>query len=554
MRGRDVFMESLLANGATAIFGNPGTTENPLLEALFDYPDFNYYVALHEGVAVCAAGGYAQATGKTAVTNLHVAPGLGNAIGMMYGCLKSRVPVLVTAGAQDIRLRLREPLLGHDLVAMAQPVCKWAAEPRSADEIAPMVAKALTIANQEPKGPVFLALPNNVMEQATNVGPLPPVPHVQPATPDPSRITDLAAALIASSNPAILAGDSLADPGVNADFLALVDTLGADVYTDFLPGRCPILPYHPAFRSSVPAHTNGINKLLEPHDLILLMGGMRLEEVWFDDVPLIPEGAVVAQVESTDALLRPDLGVDKSLVGGLGQICRLLTDEITEQADASFSTRVEESRGRQKKAAEGRQQNWTSRVEKLSGMDPMTASEALTALAGALGDNLVIVDESITASPEVEQVFGSNFRDFYAGRGGGIGQGIAGAIGVGAAHPDRTVVAISGDGSAMYSIQALWSAAHHNLKVIFVIMANAEYRILKHNLDLHRQRFDAPSDQAYPHMDLTNPSLTFVDMAQGMGVPGVRAGNADEVAQAGADAMAADGPFLIELVVAGKEN
>ena len=134
MRGGQVFMESLALHGVEAIFGNPGTTENPLLDRLIDYPDIRYFVALHEGVAVCAASFYAQATGKTAVANLHVAPGLGNGIGMMYGALKAQSPLIVTAGQQDTRMRLNEPLLSHDLVAMAAPVVKWSVEPRTADE------------------------------------------------------------------------------------------------------------------------------------------------------------------------------------------------------------------------------------------------------------------------------------------------------------------------------------------------------------------------------------------------------------------------------------
>ena len=147
MRGGQVFMESLLLHGVDAIFGNPGTTENSLLDRLIDYPQLPYYVALHEGVAVCAASFHAQATGRTAVANLHVAPGLGNAIGMMYGALKAASPLIVTAGQQDTRMRLNNPLLSHDLVAMAAPVTKFSAEPQSADEMGPLLNRAFKIAN-----------------------------------------------------------------------------------------------------------------------------------------------------------------------------------------------------------------------------------------------------------------------------------------------------------------------------------------------------------------------------------------------------------------------
>src|SRR5438045_5345406 len=139
MRGRQVFFETLLAHGVDRIFGNPGTTESPLLDSLLDYPQLKYIVHLHEGVAVGAANFYAQASGKTAFVNLHVAPGLGNAIGMIYGALKNNSPMVVTAGQQDTRLRLRDPVLGHDLAAMAAPVTKWSVQVERADELGPIL-------------------------------------------------------------------------------------------------------------------------------------------------------------------------------------------------------------------------------------------------------------------------------------------------------------------------------------------------------------------------------------------------------------------------------
>ncbi|MDE2378430.1 MAG: hypothetical protein KGM94_14250 [Bradyrhizobium sp.] len=159
MRGRRVLMESLVSHGVRHIFGNPGTTETPLLDSLPAYPQLDYVMTLHEGVAVGAASFYAQAARRPAVANLHVAPGLGNAIGSLYGALKAGSPVLVTAGQQDTRMRLTNPLLGHDLVAMAAPVTKWSVQIERADEIAPILRRAFKVATDAPQGPVFVALP-----------------------------------------------------------------------------------------------------------------------------------------------------------------------------------------------------------------------------------------------------------------------------------------------------------------------------------------------------------------------------------------------------------
>jgi len=185
--------------------------------------------------------------------------------------------------------------------------------------------------------------------------------------------------------------------------------------------------------------------------------------------------------------------------------------------------------------------------------DPMTPARALHEIAEVVPDDVVIVDESITASIEVG--LGFNFEapgDYFGGRGGGIGQGLAGVIGVKVACPERPVVAISGDGSAMYSIQALWTAVHHQLPIVFIILSNREYRVLKHNLDTYRQRFDVQSNRPYPHMDLTSPTLNFVDMAKGMGMEGIRVEKAEDVGAALESGLASGNPYLIEVVVSGK--
>src|SRR6201991_4532860 len=207
MRGRQVLLETLVNHGVDRIFGNPGTTESPLLDSLLDYPSLQYVVHLHEGVAVGAANFYAQASGKTAFVNLHVAPGLGNAIGMIYGALKENSPMVVTPGQQDTRARLRGPVLGHALAAMAAPVTKWSVQVERADELGPILQRAFKIANEAPAGPVFVALPIDVMEQETAIAPARPAKIFPAARPDPVGIEAMAKLIAAAKSPAIVAGD-----------------------------------------------------------------------------------------------------------------------------------------------------------------------------------------------------------------------------------------------------------------------------------------------------------------------------------------------------------
>ncbi|MGR8948662.1 MAG: thiamine pyrophosphate-binding protein [Gammaproteobacteria bacterium] len=555
MRGRQVFMESLVAHGSDAIFGNPGTTENPILDSLAEYPGVTYYTALHEAVAVCAASFYAQASGKTPVASLHVAPGLGNAIGVIYGALKACSPLVITAGQQDTRMRLRNPILRHDLVAMAAPVTKWAVEAQSADEIAPIMRRAFKIANEWPRGPVFVSLPNNVMEQDTDILAANSGELYQTQSPNRAAIDKLTQALLASKRPAFIAGDDIAVQGGGEAFAELVELCGASVFVEFLRARQALPAAHNSYRGRIPYNVESIRERLAGHDLVIMVGGQFVEEVWFDTGSPFPPEAKLIQIESADERLAYNFSLELGVIGHIPTTLRALTDSLRSQATSSYveaaETRNGELRDRKNNVAEQYDNTIKAKASKL----PMSPGVALSNLGSALPNEAIIIDEAITAAPDLEMNFLPDGADkYFAGRGGGIGQGVAGALGVAAAYRDELVVAVSGDGSAMYSIQALWTAAHHGLKVIFVILANREYRVLKHNMDIHRDRFLETAEQPYPRMDLANPHLDFVAMAAGMGVPGRRASTIVEIQHAASEAVAADGPYVIEIEVSGKDQ
>ena len=543
-------MDSLVAHGADAIFGNPGTTENPLLDSLLDYPAINYYVALHEGIAVGAAGYYARASGKTAVANLHVAPGLGNAIGMLYGVLKGAAPVIVTAGQQDTRMRLRDPILRHDLVAMAKPVTKWAVEPQSADELGEVMRRAFKIANEPPMGPVFVALPINVMEQETDLGAATTGQIYRHNNTDPDGVRNLAAALRQSSKPAIVAGDEVSNEGAAQALIRLAEVTGAGVFIEYLHTRQPISNRHPNYCGRIPYELGKVRDALNDFDLVLMVGGQFFEEVWYDKVSPFAAGATVAQLESAESRIAHNFALDIGVVGGLNATLEAVAAELSSDADLQTAATTRNAEYGEK--AESAREKYRVQLERQRGATPMSPAEALHAVAARLPDDTIVVDETITGALDLAQAIEASNDQFFGGRGGGIGQCLAGALGISVANPDKLVAAFSGDGSAMYSIQALWTAAHHDLNLLFVIMSNREYRVLKHNLDTYRQRFDALAERPYPHMDLNKPQLGFVELAAGMGVPGVQVTAAEHIDAAMQQALATPGPFLLDLVVAGK--
>ena len=563
MRGRDVFLQSLVLHGVRHIFGNPGTTESPLLDALADVPSIDYVVHLHEGVAVGAASYYARASGRTAVVNLHAAPGLGNGIGMLYNALKANAPMVVTAGQQDTRMLRRDPVLAHDLAAMAAPVTKWSAQVQSADEMDEVMRRAFKVANDAPYGPVFVALPIDVMEQETHNAALAPGRLHRAPAPDAAAVQEMAALILAAHAPVIVVGDEVARAGAVDDLVQLAEQLGAPVWFEGMRGHASFPGAHAQAKSNLPFDAAGIRQALAGADLVLLVGGAFFEEIWFSPGSPFPAGAKVVQIESSPQALAHNFAVDIGLVAGMGAALHALNAalEVALNGAADESWRAAARTrgidlGEQKARDTGAYQ---ARLAKAWARTPISMPRVMAELRRATPANAVIVEESITASIDMAAAFTYDTPDQYFGaRGGGIGQGLAGAIGAALAHGNasnaaaRPVLCVSGDGSAMYSIQALWTAAHHQLPIVFVILANREYRVLKHNLDLYRQRFDAASSKPYPHMDLGTPALGFIELAAGMGVPGVRVSDPDAIAGAIEQAFAAHAPRLVEIVIEGK--
>jgi benzoylformate decarboxylase len=551
MRGRQVFMESLIAHRVGYLFGNPGTTESPILDALLDYPSLRYIVALHEGVALGAASYYAQASGQAAVVNLHVAPGLGNALGMLYNAFKARAPLVVTAGQQDTRLRLRGPVLGHDLVAMAAPLTKWSVQVERADEFALIMHRALKIATDPPAGPVFVALPIDVLEQETDVAPLPPGHLYRAPEPDPAGVQAAAALLLGSRRPVIVIGDDAT--GAAAEVAALAEQVGAAVWCEGLRAQQALPTAHPNFRLGLPFDALAIRKALDGADAVLLVGGPFFEEVWYaPGSPLPPEAAAI-HIESSPERLAHNLPVTVGLVSHPRAALAALGAAIERDASAAFREAAvgRNAALRALKAQDAEAQR--ARAAKRWAGAPISVPRLAAEIEAALPPDAIVVDESITASLDLTRtVQFERPGDYVGARGGGIGQALPGALGVKLAHPDRPVVALSGDGSAMYSIQALWTAAHHDLAVVFVILNNREYRILKHNMDTYRQRFGAKPDRGYPNMDLVGPDLGFVDLARGLGVEAERVDKPDALRPALERALAAGRPFLLDVAIEGR--
>ena len=444
-------------------------------------------------------------------------------------------------------MRLRDPVLGHDLAAMAAPVTKWSVQVESADEIGPVLQRAFKIANEAPAGPVFVALPINVMEQEATVPAGRPATLFTKSLPDPAGIAAMARMIGAARNPAIVAGDEIARAGAVETLVTLVERTGAAVWFEGLRGRNSFPTDHPAYRGTLAFDAPGVARQLADTDLVLLVGGPFFEEVWYAPGSPIPAGARVLQIEPAAPRLAYNFAVDAGVIADVGAALAALGEATGTVKGAA--ARLEALKAT--RAAEDAAQQ--ARVQKAWSRTPTSMPRVMAELKAAAPADVVVVDETITANLDLFKTF--TFKgagDYFSGRGGGIGQGVAGAIGVAVAERKRPILCVSGDGSSMYSIQALWTAAHHELPIVFVILANREYRVLKHNIDAYRARFDVKSNKPYMHMDLTGPALGFAELARGMGIAGTHVTKADDIRAAVAAAFASGKPHLLEIEIEGK--
>lgn len=549
-KGRQIFLESLIAHGVEYIFGNPGTTELPIIDSLADYPGIRYILALHESVAVGVANYYAQACRKTGLVNLHLAPGLGNALGMLFNASEAHTPLLVTAGQQDTRLRLREPMLSADLVAMAAPLSKWSVQVETARDLPHVMRLAFKIANDPPMGPVFLSLPIDVMEAETDASSLPPSMAFVRSVPDPEDIASAAAVMARARRPVIVCGDGIAHSGAMDGLVRLAELLGAPVWVEPLHHQVNFPSSHPNCRDRLPLSHSGIGRCVGDADVVVLVGGNFFEEMWYDPQSPFPEGAAIIHLEASPDRLARNFPVAVSLLGDIGAGLRAVLEALNPRIDDDFRAGARERNAQlaQTKALEAAA--YERRAEEAWNDRPISLSRLMAEVKNAMPWDTIIVNEAITASADLK----SRFRfdrtgDYYGTRGGGIGQAIPGAIGVKLAHPDRPVIAISGDGSAMYTIQALWTAAHHKIPVLWIIVNNRTYRVLKINMDIYRKRFGLPGDRPYPHTDLTDPDLEFVKLAEGFGVQAQRITEPEEIAPAVRAALESGKPRLIDVRV-----
>jgi benzoylformate decarboxylase len=546
--GKRAFLDVLRQEGVEYMFGNPGTTELPLMDGLVEEPALTYVLALQEAAVVAMADGYAQASGKLGVVNVHVAPGLGNALGMLYDAQKAGAPLLVTAGQHDQTFNATEPILWADLPPIARPFVKWSAEVRRLEDLPRLVHRAAKTALAPPTGPVFLSLPADVL-QAEGVIELGTPTRVAPRIRGDRAAVDAAAEVLArAERPLILAGDAVAYSDAHAELVAVAEALGARVYAEGVANTASFPTSHPLFLGPFLRVGPAVRQVLSEADVLFSVGGDLLTLSLPSDVDPMPHGLDIVHLDTDPWELGKNYPTRVAILGDpkatLPELLAAVESRMTPARRRQAKERLEATR-----AAKARHlEELRARAHAEARRVPITPLAAISAVAEALPPEAVVVDESISSSGGLRSLVRSDDpRSFFGLRGGGIGWGLPAATGVQLALPDRPVVGLIGDGSAMYTCQALWTAARYRLGVTYVILNNASYRILKQRT--HAMKGFAYQADRYVAMDLDDPAVDFVRLAESLGVRAERLEKASDIAPALGRAVASSGPTLLDVTL-----
>jgi benzoylformate decarboxylase len=530
--GKTAIFEQFAADGMTRMFGNPGTVEQGFLDALEQFPGFEYMLALHEGAAVGIADGYARASAGPALVQLHTGVGLGNGIGMLYQAKRGHSPLVVVAGDAGVRYDAMDAQMAVDLVEMARPVTKYATRVTHPDSLLRVLRRAVKIAMTPPRGPVFVALPMDVLDAPTAEPALRSSIPTRSVLPVPAELDLAARALAGARSPLILMGDGVSVSGAQAELTRLAELLRAPVW-GVDNSELNMDTTHPLYQGQLGHMFGDVSaRVVADADVVLIVGTYVFPEVFPALTSPFRAGATVVHIDLDDWEVAKNFPVDIPLIADPAPTLRAINERL-EQAGATAGPRPPVAR------------------RPPIGADSSMIERFAAELAAQAGHALVLFDEALTASPGLTaQLPPVNPGDYFLTRGGSLGIGIPGAIGAKLARPDAQVVGFTGDGGSMYTIQALWTAARYDVAAKFVICNNHRYELLDLNIEQYWRERQVVSHGHPDSFDLGRPDIRFAALARSLGVEALRVEKPGEVESAVRRMLAHPGPFLVDLVTA----
>jgi benzoylformate decarboxylase len=542
-----VLMEILQNEGVEYVFGLPGATEVHFLDAIEKQEKIKYILCLQEPVVIGAAEGYARTSGKVGVLNIHTNTGLASIMGLLVNARNGGIPLLITAGQNDSRLQMQEPHLTGPLANMADMYTKWSTEVHYAEEIPIAIQRGFKMALQPPTGPVFVSLPQNILEQSLDYEYKPDTPVMTKLRPDKDALYQAMDLLVNARKPVILVEEGVARNKALHEVVKLAELIGAPVYNIWM-SEVNFPTKHPQYLGELSPPSPQTRETLKGVDTLLVIGCKLFSYHGYDPVPLLDNNTRIIQIDDNPWEIAKNfpvtVGIQSHIREAVAELTSLLGKKMSPEDMKAAQKRKEETA----KKKETQMAALMRQAKAESDNVPIAVSRFALELNKALPAGALIVDDSWSSSNLIRQYM--DFRevgDFQRARqGGAIGWGMPGAIGVQLAAPDRPVVSVCGDGSAVWSIQSLWTAAHYNLPITYVILANQSYHIAK----LRWIQFfgGKPSDRHHS-LELDNPVLDFCQIAQGMGVHSQKVDKPEELGKTLKSALESGKTELIEVSI-----
>ncbi|MDC0035202.1 thiamine pyrophosphate-binding protein [Chloroflexi bacterium] len=548
MSGKQAVLEMLKAEGIEYIFGNPGTSEGPLIDMLGDFPDFKYIMALQESVAMGMGESFARSTEKPAFVSLHVDSGLANGIALMLDALNSGTPMVVTSANYDSR-KINETKT--DLAELVKPVTKWAVELDLPDQIPSVLRRAFNEANSHPKGPVYVGFTANALEGIADMNIVPSAKVYDEVIPSPSGIAKAAKALTQAKNPALMVGDRVSDDNAINESVKIAELLGMAAFQS-RGAEVSFPTTHPQYQGIHSLRSQASRESLKEFDVILTVGMDTFDELFYWGDVILDESQKLIHIDPIPGRVGrsepTDIGIISNCKTGLAD----LISQIKESVDKNL---VETRKAQVISDAFSQRESYEESVKEKWNNTPMSPARMMHELANSIPKNSIVVDDSISNRGAMRHYFPATERNDIRGvRGQSIGGGIGATMGTKCAFPDRPVFGIIGDGSAMMTVQGLWTAANDKIPCVFVICNNGMYRVLKTNFNVYQKEIlkePEPAGDNLLYSDFITP-FNLCTIAEGMGLHSERVTDPTEISEAVNRALSSGQAALLDIVIDGK--
>jgi len=547
MTGAEVICRILKDQSVKYVFGVPGNTEIPLLDTLAQTPEITYLSAIHEAVSMGMADGYARASDEVGVVLVHTAPGTAYIVGNLYNAYNAGTPIVVLAGQQDSRLQWHDPYLDSDLLPLVSEYTKERWWVGHAQDIETAVRRAFKEAATPPKGPVFVAIPRDLQSQTVAAdfrahGGQVPVD----IRPDSECLTRAAQLLVDAEQPAILAGHQVPDAGAVGELVELAETLGAPVYTTAQVPKLIFPASHPLYYSRVPPIGFSLPGLEGHADVLLAVGSQLFKQLFYVEGPIIPPEIRLIHMDVDPRSMGRDCVAEMALVTnpkvGLAELTAEVRRLMSPAQHKRSQQRFEQLRNARAEAKEAHELTFKKEWDAV----PLRPSRAIREIADViLPRGGVVVDEAVMLTTYVEYIMEFSEPASYFSSNACLGWGLPASLGVALAAPGKPVVALVGDGSALFGIQALWTAAKYHIPVIAVVLNNRGYAAIKWAFSMYPEKGSPQgADLGY---DLGN--VDFLKLAQAFGIAGHHVEDAAQIRPALEAAIEEGKPALIDIAV-----